>query len=1066
MKINKIFLVGILLLAIITLGAASAAEDAGDLAVADEDDSIIESSQDVEIASDDGEEVLSDGNVDVTIECPDTAKYGESIPVNITISLPEEEEVSGEMYIYDMDDYDEDMGEYYTVGSTSFYSHDAQTQFKLHKMGVNNLKFEIKFDDDKYDTFVFDKKITVNDYVIYLEMWEDEYKYGEDIYMELFVPNILNQDIKVVVNNKKEYTLYYYDYGYDDSLKIRAEDLKYGANNITIIYPGDDVNKAKTFYETLNVGPNFDHPWSSMYNSGDKITLTLPADANGKLLVSIDEENQSPVQMKDGKAVFTIPALDIGSYYINCNYIDDDKYHAGTDFYLNINPKITVPKVISVDGNNIIVEMPSKYNGDILVYRNYWNDDEYLTENITKGKLTNGKAIIPIKFEYETEEYSENDHTLYVNVDWGESSFEGDFTVYVVKDSPDWDLNVTYNFILKNDDQYLIVGDVPSHLNANFSLTIDGVDVEIKDKFSVHYITFDASKLESGKHDFTLKFLGDDYYNPTSYSGSFIVDDMVLDVPKTVDISDYGQLSVVLPGDATGKLVVKVDGKTILNRNVDPEEDASSNYIEIFAEVEDVTAGEHNVEATYTDSKITITKTAKFIGDYDLSVSDEIAFGGDNLSVNVPSAIDSKVVVTIDGVAKKVNIISEKERYFVFISDTADLSVGEHTAVLKYSGDKNYPAKTVEQKFNVTPIVDFYSTTIVKGDGLTLIMPDDAKGNFIVTIRKSTEEEYKEFYNKNAAGKTFVTFDNLTYGHYFVKLNYTGDDYKVKYSYDDEDSFTIAINPELKYPSKVIIGETATVSININEENSRLRIYDYGDGDFDKSEDIVNGVATITLPALKEGINKFIVDIDLGINEEDGTESEFFYEYISIEAVNPITAKDTAVVYSNNGKYSVQMKNADGKAMASGKVTFYIMDGKKQILKKTVNIKNGVATLSYKITQGVKKYTIKTVYNKVSVSKKLTVKHLLTLKKATVKKSAKSLVLTATLAKVNGKYLNGKTIAFKFNGKTYKAKTNKKGVAKATIKKTVLSKLKVGKKVTYQATYLKDTVKYQIKVKK
>ena len=38
--------------------------------------------------------------------------------------------------------------------------------------------------------------------------------------------------------------------------------------------------------------------------------------------------------------------------------------------------------------------------------------------------------------------------------------------------------------------------------------------------------------------------------------------------------------------------------------------------------------------------------------------------------------------------------------------------------------------------------------------------------------------------------------------------------------------------------------------------------------------------------------------------------------------------------------------------------------------------------------------------------------------------------------------------------------------AKVTIKKNVLKKLKKGKKVTYQATYLKDTVKRTAKVKK
>ena len=92
-----------------------------------------------------------------------------------------------------------------------------------------------------------------------------------------------------------------------------------------------------------------------------------------------------------------------------------------------------------------------------------------------------------------------------------------------------------------------------------------------------------------------------------------------------------------------------------------------------------------------------------------------------------------------------------------------------------------------------------------------------------------------------------------------------------------------------------------------------------------------------------------------------------------------------------------------------------------------------------------------------------------TLKKVTVKKSAKKLVLKATLKK-GKKVAKGQKIVFKFKGKKYTAKTNKKGIAKVTIKKSVLKKLKVGKKVKYTATYKafsgKVTAKKTVKVKK
>ena len=89
----------------------------------------------------------------------------------------------------------------------------------------------------------------------------------------------------------------------------------------------------------------------------------------------------------------------------------------------------------------------------------------------------------------------------------------------------------------------------------------------------------------------------------------------------------------------------------------------------------------------------------------------------------------------------------------------------------------------------------------------------------------------------------------------------------------------------------------------------------------------------------------------------------------------------------------------------------------------------------------------------------------LTSSSSNVKKGSASLVLTAKLTK--GKtVLKNKKVTFLFRGKTYTAKTNSKGIAKVIVKKTVLNTLKVGSKYAVKISYLTNSIKRTVKVKR
>ena len=124
--------------------------------------------------------------------------------------------------------------------------------------------------------------------------------------------------------------------------------------------------------------------------------------------------------------------------------------------------------------------------------------------------------------------------------------------------------------------------------------------------------------------------------------------------------------------------------------------------------------------------------------------------------------------------------------------------------------------------------------------------------------------------------------------------------------------------------------------------------------------------------------------------------------------------------------------------------------------------KNGYAKFTLAVKP--KAYTVIVTYNKVSQKYKVAVKNVIKAKNLKVKKSAKKLVLSATLKK--GKTaIKSKIVKFKVNGKTYKGKTNKKGIAQVTIKKNVINKLKKGKTYAFKVTSVKDTIKSTVKVR-
>lgn len=170
--------------------------------------------------------------------------------------------------------------------------------------------------------------------------------------------------------------------------------------------------------------------------------------------------------------------------------------------------------------------------------------------------------------------------------------------------------------------------------------------------------------------------------------------------------------------------------------------------------------------------------------------------------------------------------------------------------------------------------------------------------------------------------------------------------------------------------------------------------------------------------------------------------------------------KDITVPYTGNAVYKVLITR-DGKAVGAGERVTVNFNGKNTVVKTD---SNGYATLNLDTDAKINTYVIKTTYNGVSVVNKVKITQIIKASDKKVKKSAKVTKIKITLN--NGKALGGKKLTVKFNGKKYSVKTNSKGIALWKVKKSMVKKLKVGKKVKYTVTYGKDSLTKQLTIKK
>lgn len=432
-----------------------------------------------------------------------------------------------------------------------------------------------------------------------------------------------------------------------------------------------------------------------------------------------------------------------------------------------------------------------------------------------------------------------------------------------------------------------------------------------------------------------------------------------------------------------------------------------------------------------------------------------------NVIIDIPNPVDMShndciSVETLPNIAGTVKVYIDNE--LICTSKTEDgefilslekyLKYTNHEIKVVYTGKAFSRTKT--QLINMTYDFDVWQEYFTYGEKnvIEVILPDTLNKK-LLTIRidgvdyKFTQPEYS---GNNVAA---VDVSKLDEGNHSMYISFAGDDkfyplnrtYNFTVGYD----FNIPFDMEYKDSSKIYLRLPG---------NATGELEVYVDGKLFSSAKMNKGYAEINIDTLAPGEHKLTV-------RYNGTD----YDVSEVESILYVAPKISLTYRFRQwqDKYiSVEVPKS-----CRGYVIFNI-DGRNH----KVQIKNGIARyslknlktgehdiyVSYYGSNGVNdlhNWRVVTVYKPIIK---------LTLQKVKVKKSAKRLVIKATL-KINGKVARGKYLKFKFNKKTYNVKTNKRGIAKLVIKKSALKKLKIGK-VRYQVSFNKKTVKRAVKVRK
>ena len=509
--------------------------------------------------------------------------------------------------------------------------------------------------------------------------------YGEDQNISVKLPQVFNGNVSIIVNNKT-YSLTFNDtdvalYTIEDILTegnytvdvllIDGENHLYGSNSTILT-----ISKVNNYA--------FDVVPSSEVKVGEnaRIDITLPEDVEGN------------VTIKFGNDIKTLPAnqtmvvnfnnLNATTYPVTVTYTGSDKYTGKEKV-----DSITVDKADS----SVSVENSVFTYGDVIAI-------PFITINASgvnvrvlnkDGMEVANTTTEGTEFTFDTLPAGEYtlEVTTIVNDNYEEFTAD-DISLTINKAESDLTLNDSYEFTYGEN---AVINVVTENSTGEVIVSLDGFTANVSGNEII------LPTLNVGKYTLTVTTNPDENHNNVTKTATVTINkaapsmNVVFKPVENITAKDQVTLTISLPSDATGDVVVKVNGKK--TETVSANETITIDLNNQAGDyVIDVTySGDKNYESDMATQDYAVSKAETLITAKQIDFEEGTA----TIEVNITDVNSGIILVDVDG--KKFYGDINNGKATVNIEGVPE---GNYTANIKFFGDDKYNQATTTTDVKVS----------------------------------------------------------------------------------------------------------------------------------------------------------------------------------------------------------------------------------------------------------------------------------------------------------------------------------------------------------------------------